>query len=346
MESKKSCDEPLQITVVATFYNCAPYIHRCVDHILKQTYPIAQIILVDDGSNDDSDQIFCEIEKNGFIQLLHSGHQGVSVARNMGIEAAQGDYIMFVDGDDYISPTIIEELVKHLGNADMICCTCQCFHEENTMQVRSHFYDGDRTFVTAQEKEVFYSQLMDGAYMQVGTPYTAIGVPWGKLYRRDFLNTYRIRFYPELKRMQDNIFNMEAAFYANEIRYIDKPLYCYRLNNIVQYNVKPYSPEIYLAVLSHRQRIMESCIKTYSKELEELYYQEKLNLLWVSIKYIAMSVSFPVFRNKAAELAKQNVFDRVYEKKTQICKHNIKSQVFSMLIRGKWYRFIYWYCNR
>ncbi|WP_455248963.1 glycosyltransferase [Ruminococcus sp.] len=346
MELKKLCDEQLQITVVATFYNCAPYIHRCVDSILKQTYPIAQIILVDDGSDDGSDQIFCEIEKNDRIQLLHSGHQGVSIARNMGIETAQGDYIMFVDGDDYISPTIVEELVEHLGNADMICCTCQCFHEENKIQIRSHFYDGDRIFVTAQEKEAFYSQLMDGAYMQVGTPYTAIGVPWGKLYRRDFLNTYQIRFYPELKRMQDNIFNMEAAFYANEIRYIDEPLYCYRLNNIVQYNVKPYSPEIYSAVLLHRQQIMAFYIKTYSKELEELYNQEKLNLLWLSIKHIAMSVSFPVFRKKAAELMEREIFDCVYEKKTLLRKCGVKFRVFSLMIQLKWYRFLYWYCNR
>lgn len=346
MGLKKSCDEQLSVTVVATFYNCAPYIQRCVDSILAQSYPINDIILVDDGSDDGSEQIFCEIEKNDRISLLHSGHQGVSVARNMGIETAQGDYIMFVDGDDYISPTIVEELVKRLDGADMICCTCQCFHEENKMQIQSHFYDGDRTFITAQEKEAFYSQLMDGAYMQVGTPYTAIGVPWGKLYRRAFLNTYRIRFYPELKRMQDNIFNMEAAFYANKILYIDEPLYCYRLNNIVQYNVKPYSPEIYSAVLLHRKQIMESCIKTYSKELGELYYKEKLSLLWFSIKYIAMSVSFPAFRKKAVELTEQDVFDHVYEKKALICKYDTKSRVFSILIRFKLYRFLYWYCNR
>lgn len=346
MELKNLCNNQPSISVIATFYNYEKYIRRCVESILAQTYPVSEIILVDDGSDDGSVETLREIAERYQICLLNSGHQGVSVARNMGIDVAHSEYIMFVDGDDYITETIVEELVNNLDGEDMVCCTCECFQEENQFRYQSHFYDGDQLFWTPEKKEIFYSQLMDGSFMQKGTPYTAIGVPWGKLYRKAFLDEYKIRFYPELKRMQDNIFNMEAAYHANRVKYIDKPLYCYRLNNIVQYKSKPYSPEIYKAVLLHRKQIMETCVKSCSNQLENLYYKEKLYFLWLSVKYIAMSVKFSEFKTHVILLKQQDVFDNVYKNKELTKKYGAKLHVFAILMQCRAYRFLYWFCNR
>lgn len=112
------------ISVIVPVYNTEIYLNRCVDSIIRQTYKNLEIILVDDGSTDRSGEI-CDTyaEKDKRVKVLHQKNSGPSVARNYGITIAQGDYIGFVDSDDYIEPDMYESLYRCMETGgDIVCC--------------------------------------------------------------------------------------------------------------------------------------------------------------------------------------------------------------------------------
>lgn len=101
------------ISIIIPVYNCAKYLHKCVDSILAQTYTNLEIILVDDGSTDESVRICDELaQREQRIRVIHQSNGGASAARNTGIKAAKGEYISFIDGDDWVATTFIETLWK------------------------------------------------------------------------------------------------------------------------------------------------------------------------------------------------------------------------------------------
>lgn len=116
-----------KISVIIPVYNVEKYLNKCVDSVVAQTYQNLQIILVDDGSTDGSSKI-CDAyaEADSRITVVHKQNGGLSSARNEGMKIADGDYVTFLDSDDYVSPTAYEELYKLIENStsDTIACTC------------------------------------------------------------------------------------------------------------------------------------------------------------------------------------------------------------------------------
>lgn len=115
------------ISVIIPVYNVEKYLNKCVDSVISQTYKDLQIILVDDGSTDGSSKICDEYAKADIrISVIHKQNGGLSSARNAGMEIVEGDYITFLDSDDYVSPTVYEELYKIIKSqdSDSIACTC------------------------------------------------------------------------------------------------------------------------------------------------------------------------------------------------------------------------------
>ena len=124
------------ISIIIPVYNVEKYIRRCLNSVLAQTYKDYEIILVDDGSSDKSSVIcdeYAEIESN--IQVIHKDNQGPSHTRNVGIENAKGQYVYFLDSDDYIIPECIEILYKNLTDkrADISCGSFGFFDDYNSI---------------------------------------------------------------------------------------------------------------------------------------------------------------------------------------------------------------------
>ena len=102
-----------KISIIVPIYNVEKYLPGCIDSILKQTYENMEIILVDDGSPDNCPAICDEYEKKDTrIRVIHQKNSGLSGARNTGIDNAQGEYLIFVDSDDTVEPTMVEEEVE------------------------------------------------------------------------------------------------------------------------------------------------------------------------------------------------------------------------------------------
>ena len=116
------------ISVIIPVYNVEKYLNKCVDSVISQTYKDLQIILVDDGSTDRSSKICDKYAKaDTRISVIHKQNGGLSSARNAGMEIVEGDYITFLDSDDYVSPTVYEELYKIIKSQDSDSIACTCF---------------------------------------------------------------------------------------------------------------------------------------------------------------------------------------------------------------------------
>ena len=113
------------VSIIIPVYNVEKYLAECIESVLKQTYQNIEILLIDDGSPDNSGKICDEYEeKDSRVRVIHKENGGVSSARNVGLEQANGEYITFIDSDDFVSESYIEELYIALenGNSDLAFC--------------------------------------------------------------------------------------------------------------------------------------------------------------------------------------------------------------------------------
>ena len=123
-----------EVSIIVPVYQVENYIRQCIDSILAQTFTDFELILVDDGSKDQSGQIcdaYAGMDER--VKVIHKKNGGLSDARNRGMDQAVGNYFMFVDSDDYIAPTMIEYLYQHIlnENADIAACNYLYFFEND-----------------------------------------------------------------------------------------------------------------------------------------------------------------------------------------------------------------------
>lgn len=170
------------ISVIVPVYKIEKYLHRCIESILRQTYRNLEVLLVDDGSPDACPQI-CDAfaKKDPRVRVIHKENGGLSSARNAGLDQALGEYISFVDGDDYIHPNMIEDLYCALSEsgADLAACNLQFVDEDGTEIQRDH----NRML----RRETLY---LDGSFSNA---FQAGVVVWNKLYKKSLWETYRFR---------------------------------------------------------------------------------------------------------------------------------------------------------
>ena len=267
------------VSVIVPIYNAEKYLEESVNSILKQTYDNLQIILVNDGSTDNSWELCKKLENcDPRITAVTQKNGGVSVARNKGLELAIGEWIMFVDPDDILDKNIVSILLKEIdNNMDIVIGSCYGFN--NSSKKRAHFFAESRSF--KDDKMDLYLQLLEDGYGQTGEVFTAVGVPWGKLYRRSFLEKNNLKFDPKLRRMQDNIFNMYAFYYADKIRYVDLPLYYYRLENISSFgkrNKKNYE-KIFRPVIEARYKGLKKLNLYSDPQIFQAYINEATSMI-------------------------------------------------------------------
>lgn len=114
------------ISVIVPVYNVEPYLRKCLESVLNQTYRDLEILIIDDGSTDNSGQICDEYKKDERVRVLHTENRGLSAARNLGLDEANGDWIGFVDSDDWIEPDMYEVLLRKAEEtgADVVECGC------------------------------------------------------------------------------------------------------------------------------------------------------------------------------------------------------------------------------
>lgn len=205
------------ISVIVPVYRVEKYLPACIDSILNQTFTDFELILVDDGSPDRCPEICDEVaRRDARVRVIHQANAGLSAARNAGIEIAHGEWLGFVDSDDYIAPQFYEKLYQTAQRTDADCVMCSVQNvDESGKSIDSALMRVADEVKTGQE-------VLQKIGRDDVTPYLTA---WNKLYRRKLFNTLR---YPAGRQNEDVFVFAELFCQVQRAVCVAEPLYFYR----------------------------------------------------------------------------------------------------------------------
>ncbi|MEL7647197.1 MAG: glycosyltransferase [Sedimentibacter sp.] len=277
------------VSVIVPVYNVEKYLSRCLDSILSQTMRDIEIILVNDGSKDSSLEI-CRsyAEKDSRIVVIDKKNEGVSVARNAGIDAAKGTYVGFVDPDDWIEPRMYESMYNTIEKYG--CCMALCnYIKDSKFSITVKTIKVNRDVLG--KLDIINELIANMVGMEDILPKysNVMGCVWRCLYRRDFLNDFNLRFKPGISIMEDLLFNVQSLVYCDRVC-IDHGVYYHYMRNktssLRTYNNKMWQD--FKKVHNTLEEILEDA------DLEE-YMRNRLDSRYIAMA--ACAVGNEIYRN-------------------------------------------------
>lgn len=328
------------ISVIVPIYNVEKYLRQCLDSLLAQTYKNIEVIMVDDGSPDNCGVICDEYaEKYCNFIAVHKENAGLGMARNTGLENAHGQYVIFIDSDDYISDSLIEELYKELKLYQVDVCVSgfKCTVEgQRNVQYESECYPGEKA-----RTELFPRMVGSLPDKKDSIEMSVCGV----LYNMEPIRKYNVRFPSERELIsEDLIFNIEYMQHANGAYLSNAVGYYYNINTSsltrsyrqnFYYRVKHFYLEVeqrlselnYDSIVSHRNKRMffvnvKSCISQEANPHYDFNLKQRLS----NIKSIC--------------------FDAVLQEAIQeypVNKLGLTQKTFLFMVKHKWTAALYLY---
>lgn len=224
------------ISIIVPIYNSEKYLKQCLDSLLQQSYTNIEIICIDDGSKDCSSEIVEEYMRyDNRVKLIKQENAGVSRTRNNGINYAQGEYIMFVDSDDWIDLNTCETALNSIiiNDADTVMWS-YVSEREGGENYKNIFPDG-MIFDVDMTRKILHRRLVGMLEEELAHPEMADSLcpVWGKLYKTNIIKKYAIQFVDldEIGTYEDGLFNLEVFFYVKKVVYLKEHFYHYRRNN-------------------------------------------------------------------------------------------------------------------
>ncbi|MCM1006062.1 MAG: glycosyltransferase family 2 protein [Prevotella sp.] len=227
------------ISVIVPIYKVEKYLRECVDSVLAQTFRDFEIILVDDGSPDSCPQICDDYAAKAqatdewpLIKVVHKANAGLGLARNSGMEVAEGHFVFFVDSDDYLREDTLEMLWKVHEKS---CPAAQIIHGMRSRFIQYGKLPGDivsgAPHIIDTPEGVRRAAACYFSQYPGDEPFTFKGSAWCTLYDLDFLRKHNVRFFSEREYIsEDYLFNYQAALHADAIAQVPDTLYRYRVN--------------------------------------------------------------------------------------------------------------------
>ncbi len=216
------------ISIIVPIYKVEKYIKKCVDSIISQSYKDIEIILVDDGSPDNCPAICDEYaKKDNRIKVIHKENGGLISARKAGLKESTGEYVCFVDGDDWIEPDMYEHIADAIKKYSCDCVITQFYFSFPDKELKSNYLLNKEYYTRNEiEKEIFPTMLFAGEYYQFGI-YPCC---WTKVFKRELLEKHLMDTDDRIRMGEDIAFTYPCLMECNSIAFIDKPLYHYRNN--------------------------------------------------------------------------------------------------------------------
>lgn len=271
-----------KVSVVIPVYNMGNRVEACVESILKQTYENIEIVLVDDGSKDNSLEVCNNLaKKDERIKVYHTENRGSGPARNHGMENAEGDYVCFPDADDIYSPTAIEDMINAMQeqNSDFVIAGYDAIAPDGKTHTPKIYpdksFDGD--YVRNN-----YHEFMS-SHMEFGIN----GAPWNKLYDMEIIRKHNVQ-YPPLRRHQDTGFIYRYICHINKITFISPVVYTYYQNDLKREWYK--YPVDYIDAVVGLYKVANETIIEWNKNNTELY--EMLNASHITKVIKSMELTF------------------------------------------------------
>lgn len=264
-------DNPI-ISVIVPVYNVEKYLSRCIDSILSQTFTDFELLLIDDGSKDNSGNICDEYaRKDGRIRVFHKVNGGVSSARNLGLENALGEWICFIDSDDEVENYYLSTYIEVIKKDSVDCCIASC-KIITSKAIRK--IDLQENLYT---KKDIYKLIM---YLREKS---ILGVPWNKFFKLSIIKENDILFDESISSYEDEIYVLQYLQYITNIAVSKQQTYRYYINNEISLSKKYIEIDQHFkitdtlynlgAVFSVKKEYVEHLNNEYSRHLEECIYR-------------------------------------------------------------------------
>ena len=260
------------ISVIIPVYKVEKYLNKCIDSVLNQTYDNLEIILVDDGSPDNCGRICDEYaQKDSLIKVIHQENAGLPAARNAGIDVATGEYITFVDSDDYIHPEMVEILYSNLvlTDVDISVCGFISFNEGEEPEVKKR--KTNELVVLTRDDIPLIPQL---------SPYISLASACCKLYKAILFE--KIRFDSRLIKVEDLDFSLRMYVNIDKMCFDVQPMYYYLLRKDsiihergypIEYAIQAYNNVIdYYKSIDANEELLKFVVNHKINTISDMYY--------------------------------------------------------------------------
>lgn len=301
----------VEISVIVPIYNVESYLYNCLISLQKQSYQNFEVIMVDDGSTDNSPAIAKNFEKTDErFQLYQKTNGGVSSARNIGLELVKGNYIAFVDGDDSIKPNFLSDMYQAIvkNKAEIAICDFQKIDEKYELIEKYHFNtDLTKDLFTGRE---ILSFLMDKDNL-------IFDVVWNKLYRKDLFDDLH---FEEGSNNEDEIILIDLFWNTKRVVHIRSCLY-----NYLQRSDSLINTQIKIKDIDRLNQLNISLLKFYANK-DQTLYQKRIRFYksWIVENYY--------YNNTIISASKYQYFQQQYRNLVKISKfNNIKVAVKDLL---------------
>ncbi len=237
------------ITVIVPVYNEEEHLNFCINSLVNQSFKDMEIILINDGSEDKSGEI-CERykAKEYRVNVIHTNNQGPSAARNLGLDQAKGEFILFIDADDRISKDALEVLAN-------------CYKRS-----RADLTIGNSTSLNCKKAGTYNKQdLIDYTrnYLKNPSKFTLFAYSWGRLFKSEIIKSNNLRFNEKLRTFEDVAFNFDYLTHSNNAYVTNTLIYSHSVSNYRSATMS-ISKDInrvfgYMVALDHIERFLSSC---------------------------------------------------------------------------------------
>lgn len=253
-----------QISVIIPIYNVEKYLPACIESVLSQTFPEFELLLIDDGSTDQSGNICDRYAQNDpRIRVFHQTNQGVSAARNFGIEQARCEWLCLIDSDDYLGKDYLAAFMTqgHLAEDCLNLQGWQCI-DETGQTVKTIRYPHQFAEAAGMAETIARHQAFSN------------NAPWAKLFNRNLIKRHQLSFPTQLPVREDAMFSYNYRMHINSIQLIPVSAYCYRLpRKRVTLSHANHKPEVFLYIREHLLRVIQTAFQKFG--LQGSHYEQQ-----------------------------------------------------------------------
>lgn len=318
------------ISVIIPVYKCEKYLSKCIESVLNQTFSDFELILVDDGSPDNSGAICDEYaKKDTRIKVIHKENGGVSSARNEGIRIAVGEYMTFIDSDDYVDDKMLEILYQHINcGVDCVMSGLRYIFSSTGTQKEYKF-----------EPQTFSISEIDKVYEHIDKNF-GFSTANAKLYRTKTIRDNQLHYAEEYAILEDGNFVWDYLKYCSTCLIVEDVFYNYRqveeMSLMKTFNINA------IEALRDRYNATEWVVPLLGQENLKKYYEE---LYFVLIRFlIQIFTRSQLNKKKKKELVKlyvQHTVTRKIMTKIKIRKLSFKKRMIAIPIKWKWIECVY-----
>lgn len=302
------------ISVIVPVYNAEKYIAQCIDSILSQTFSDFELLLIDDGSKDHSGAICDEYAaKDSRVRVFHKENGGVSSARNLGLDEAEGEWITFVDSDDFIAPDFCEILLDN-EDCDFVVASYETFGKSSFRHI-------------LKESLCSKNELLLLLNDYLAHPH--FSTPWGKMYKKHILDAHKLRFIINIDSTEDTLFTYEYLLYVNSLKTKGDVVYYYRQtgNGLSQ---NPLSVEKAIIIINALSRIVHSLEIEYRVNLSNHLYNIANYIYLRTIRYIQRYYT-SILQRRSLIMQLHNNLPILFFKEYQPLKMGLRGKIYYWL---------------